>query len=120
MRQPFVGLILAAIIGIVVADFWPVVPGPILSIEIAAALIGLRWTFTTLVFALVGATFFAVHSARVSNTPVDVLAQIAGQRPHPASVVGSVTTEPKIESNGNATFLLKLHDAKIDGQDLRT
>ena len=31
-----------------------------------------------------------------------------------------VTTEPKIESNGNATFLLKLHDAKIDDQHFRT
>jgi competence protein ComEC len=120
MRQPFVGLILTAIIGIVVADFWPVVTAPILFIGIVAALVGLRWTFTPLVLALVGATFFALHSGRITNTPADVLAKIAGQRPHPASVVGSVTTDPKIESNGNATFLLKLHDAEIDGQRFRT
>src|SRR5437764_4359790 len=120
MRQPFVGLVLAAIIGIAAADYFPALTGPILLIAIVGALAALRWSFTPLVFALVGATFFALHSARISNTPADVLAQIAGQRPHPASVVGSVTTEPKIESNGNATFLLKLHDAKIDDQHFST
>ena len=61
-----------------------------------------------------------LHSARITNTPADALAQLAGQQPRPANVTGIVTTEPKIEANGNATFLLKLRGAKIENQDIRT
>src|SRR6266702_2115888 len=77
MRQPFVGLVLAAVIGIVAADYFSAITGPILFIAILGALAGLRWSFAPLVFALVGATFFALHSARISSTPADELAQIA-------------------------------------------
>ena len=120
MRQPFVGLVLAAIIGIVVADYFAAITVPILLIAIAGAVAAWRWTFAPLVFAVVGATFFVLHSARITNTPADALAHIAGQQPRPANVTGIVTTEPKIEANGNATFLLKLRGAKIESQDVRT
>jgi competence protein ComEC len=120
MRQPFVGLVLAAIIGIVVADYFPAITGALLWIAILGALAGLRWSFAPLVFALVGTTFFALHSGRITNTPADALAQIAGGQARPASVTGIVTTEPKIETTGNASFLLRLHKAKIDGRDFET
>src|SRR5213080_1293739 len=120
MRQPFVGLVLAAIIGIVAADYFPAITAPILFIAILGALAGLRWTYAPLVFALVGTTFFALHSGRTTNTPADALAQIAGAQPRPASVTGIVTTEPKIEATGNASFLVRLHEIKIDGQDFET
>jgi competence protein ComEC len=120
MRQPFVGLVLAAIIGIVVADYFPAITVSIFLIANAGALAALRWRFAPLVFAVVGATFFVLHSARIINTPADALAQLAGQQPRPANVTGIVTTEPKIEANGNATFLLKLCGAKIENQDIRT
>ncbi len=120
MRQPFVGLVLAAVIGIVAADYFPAITGPILFIAILGALAGLRWSFAPLVFALVGATFFALHSARITNTPGDELIQIAGAQSRPASVTGIVTTEPKIEATGNGSFLLRLHKAKINGQDFET
>jgi len=120
MRQPFVGLVLAAIIGIVVADYFPAITVSIFLIANAGALAALRWRFAPLVFAVVGATFFVLHSARITNTPADALAQLAGQQPRPANVTGIVTTEPKIEANGNATFLLKLRGAKIENQDIRT
>ena len=120
MRQPFVGLILAAIIGIVAADYFPAITAPILFIAILGGLAGLRWSFAPLVFALVGTTFFALHSARIINTPADELAQIAGAQPRPASVTGIVTTEPKIETNGNASFLMRLHKVKIADQDFET
>ncbi|PYL01475.1 MAG: hypothetical protein DME32_08955 [Verrucomicrobia bacterium] len=120
MRQPFVGLVLAAIIGIVVADYFPAITVSIFLIANAGALAALRWRFAPLVFAVVGATFFVLHSARITNTPADTLAQLAGQQPHPANVTGIVTTAPKIEANGNATFLLKLRGAKIEDQDIRT
>src|SRR5437868_4801067 len=120
MRQPFVGLILAAIIGIVAADYFPAITAPILFIAILGALAGLRWSYAPLVFALVGTAFFALHSARIINTPADELAQIAGAQPRPASVTGIVTTEPKIETNGNASFLMRLHKVKIADQDFET
>ncbi len=120
MRQPFVGLVLAATIGIVVADYFPAITVSIFLIAIAGALAAWRWRFAPLVFAVVGATFFVLHSARITNTPADALAQIAGQQPRPANLTGIVTTEPKIEANGNATFLLKLRGAKIENQDVRT
>jgi competence protein ComEC len=120
MRQPFVGLVLAAMIGIVVADYFPAITVSIFLIAIAGALAAARWCFAPLVFAVVGATFFVLHSARITNTPADALAQIAGQQPRPANVTGIVTTEPKIEANGNATLLLKLRGAKIENQDVRT
>ena len=119
MRQPFVGLVLAAIIGIVVADYFPAITVPIFLIAIAGALAAWRWTFAPLVFAVVGATFFVLHSTRIANTAADALAQIAGQQPRPANVTGIVTTEPKIEANGNSTFLLQLRGAKIENQDIR-
>jgi ComEC/Rec2-related protein len=119
MRQPFVGLVLAAIIGIVVADYFPAITVSIFLIAVAGALAALRWPFAPLVFAVVGATFFVLHSAHITNTPADTLAQIAGQQPLAANVTGIVTTEPKIEANGNATFLLKLRGAKIENQDVQ-
>ena len=120
MRQPFVGLVLAAVIGIVAADYFPAISRPILFIAILGALAGLRWSYGPLVFALVGATFFALHSARITNTPGDELVQIAGAETRPANVIGIVTTEPKIEATGNASFLLRLHKARINGQDFQT
>jgi competence protein ComEC len=120
MRQPFVGLVLAAIIGIVVADYFPAITVWIFLIAIGGALAALRWSFGPLVLAVVGATFFVLHSARITNTPADALARIAGQQPRPANVTGIVITEPKIEANGNATFLLKLRGAKFENQDIRT
>ena len=71
MRQPFVGLVLAAIIGIVVADYLPAITVSIFLIAIAGALAALRWRFPPLVFAVVGATFFVLHSARITNTPAN-------------------------------------------------
>jgi competence protein ComEC len=120
MRQPFVGLVLAAIIGIAAADYFPALTGLILLIAIVGALAALRWSFAPLVFAVVGATFFALHSARITNTPADALAQIAGEQAHPASVTGVVTSEAKIETTGNASFLMRLHQVKIADRDLET
>src|SRR5438309_5187962 len=120
MRQPFVGLVLAAIIGIVVADYFPAISRPILFIAILGALAGLRWSYGPLVFALVGATFFGLHRERITSTAADALAEIAGGLARPASVTGIVTTEPKIEATGNASFLMRMHQAKIAGQNFET
>src|SRR5438045_4889288 len=120
MRQPFVGLVLAAVIGIVAADYFPAINGPLLFIAILGAVSGLHWSYAPLVFALVGATFFALHSARVTSTPADALAETAGGLARHASVTGIVTTEPKVEATGNASFLMRMHRSKIAGQNFET
>src|SRR5438046_2706584 len=120
MRQPFVGLVLAAIIGIVVAGYFPAIGRPVLFFAILGALAGLRWSYGPLVFALVGATFFGLHSARITSTPADALAETAGGLARPASVTGIVTTEPKVEATGNASFLMRMHRSKIAGQNFET
>src|SRR5438094_8936145 len=114
MRQPFVGLVLAAVIGIVAADYFPAITGPILFIAILGALAGLRWSFAPLVFALVGATFFALHSARIANTPGDQLVQIAGAETRPANEIRLDPTEPKTQPTGTASLLLPLQQARIN------
>src|SRR5207248_2457874 len=97
-----------------VAIFAPIDVVLVPGIAFTRAGAGVRWSYAPLVFAVVGTTFFALHSARIINTPADALAQIAGVEPRPASVTGIVTTEPKIEATGNASFLLRLHKAKIN------
>ena len=130
MRQPFVGLVLAAIIGIVVADYFPAISRPILFIAILGALAGLRWSYGPLVFALVGTTFFALHSARITSTPADALAEIAGGLARPASVTGIVTRKlpartlkrtPRFSFTGAAgqTWAMKWHFLALSNQSSR-
>src|SRR2546423_14660992 len=98
MRQPFVGLVLAAIIGIVAADYFAAISRPILFIAILAALAGVLWSYSPLVFALVAATFFALHSARITSTPADAPAPIPTGPARPPRATGIVPTEPTNEA----------------------
>lgn len=120
MRHPFVGLALAAIIGIIAADFCPVLTTAMLVIAVAAAVLALRWPFTPLLYALVPVTFFVLHSARTSNTAGQKLAERAGIEECAADLTGVVATEPKVESDGNATFILQCREAKLEGEPFAT
>jgi len=113
-RQPFVGLALAAAIGIVAADYFPAVSLPVLTVAVIGLVVALLFPFTPLFFAVVAASFFCLHSACITHTPAQALADVAGVESRPVSVVGIVATEPKIESNGVAVFLLQLRHAMID------
>ncbi len=112
-RQPFVGLAFAAGIGIIAADFFPTVSLPVLAVAATGVIAALLFPFTPLVFAAVVAGFFCLHSTRISHTPAQALADAAGAETRPINVVGTVATEPKIESNGVAVFLLQLYRANI-------
>jgi len=115
-RQPFVGLALAAAIGIVAADYFPAVSLPVLTVAVIGLVVALLFPFTPLFFAVVAASFFCLHSARITHTPAEALAETAGVESRPVSVVGIVATEPKIESNGVAVFLLQLSRATINDE----
>ena len=119
-RQPFVGLAIAAAVGIVAADYFPALNFLVVVIAVCGALFCLRWPFAPLVFSVVASAFFCVHSSRILSASAQALAEFAGNEIRAVSVTGSVATEPKIEPNGVATFLLELKDARLDDQIFAT
>jgi competence protein ComEC len=115
-RQPFVGLAFSAGIGIMVADYFPSVSLPVLAVAVVGLIGALLFPFTPLFFAVIAASFFYLHSTRLCHAPGQALADAAGTTARPVSVIGTVVTEPKVESNGVAVFLLQLHRGKISDE----
>lgn len=119
-RRPFVGLAIAAALGIFVADYFPALNNLVLAIAFGGAIACVRRPFAPLVFPVVAAAFFCLHSSRILRTPADVLADFAGDEIRAVSVAGEVATEPKVELNGNSTFLLKLKSARFDDERIES
>ena len=115
-RQPFLGLALAATIGILVAD---VAPNVSLTVTVAFVLLAVAALISRNSFAvylLVATGFFFLHSLGTSDSPALRLAGELGESPRPVSVAGRVVSEPKIASSGSASFLLQAKAIEIDGQ----
>jgi ComEC/Rec2-related protein len=115
-RQPFLGLALSALIGILAADNWRV---PLITVAgVAGALaVGAWFCRRSLVtYALVAAGFFFFHSARTFNSPGMELARALGDDARPVTVHGAVITEPRISERGAASFLLEADSIEIDGE----
>jgi len=115
-RQPFIGLVLAAGSGILIADFAP-------NASLAAAgtlallvLLALLSRNSLAVYVLVAAGFFILHSLGATDSPGLRLARELGEIPRPVSVLGCVLSEPKISQSGAASFLLQAKSIEIDGQ----
>lgn len=121
-RQPFVGLAIAAVVGIIFADFFPVRPAALaaMSIFAVAAFAALRWPTITSTYAIVGFGFFLLHSFQIEGTPGLRLAAQLGERPRAIDATGFVISEPKMAPNGFATFLLKLESVQFEGKTLLT
>ena len=121
--QPFVGLTMMAVLGIVASDFFPLPPSWWLLIgivSVAATLAVLRWPTSGSTYALVGAGFFLLHSLQIEDTPgLRLIAQL-GDRPRTIKATGFVVDEPKIAPNGFATFLFKLQSIELEGRTLPT
>src|SRR5207245_4135144 len=110
-RQPFVGLALVAVLGIVLADFFPVSPSHWFLAVVLFALAGsvaLCWPKLTSTYALVGFGFFLLHSFQIEDTAGLRLAAQLGERSRAVGATGFVISEPKIAPNRFANFLLKL------------
>jgi competence protein ComEC len=119
-RQPFLGLGLAAAVGILVSDFLPVpavalVPSACLAAVCAIAL--LRWPNLLLTYAVVVAAFILLHSFQTKDAPGVWLASRLGDRSRAVSAKGCVISEPKMGSNGLATFLLRLISIELEGKE---
>jgi competence protein ComEC len=118
-RQPFVGLALMSAFGIFIADFAPVPKVDWLFCAIGLGLLGLVlfWKPNALLtYAFVGCGFFLLHNFRTGDTPGLKFARELGDRARTVHVTGVVSTEPRIASNGIATFLFKLESIELEGR----
>lgn len=117
-RQPFLGLALAAALGIILADFFAL---PSVALIPAAVVIGvcalslLFWPNLALSYLLVASGFFLLHNFKTTNTPGQWLAARLGDRARVVSVTGCVISEPKVAASGTATFLLGLKSIELEG-----
>jgi competence protein ComEC len=118
-RQPFVGLALMAVLGIVVADFFPIATRDwwLAGTFFAAVAVPLSlWPKFGSTYLLVGAGFFLLHNLRARDTPGLQLAADLTERPRVVRADGIVTSEPKVATNGFATFLFELKSIEFEGK----
>jgi len=123
-RQPFVGLALMAMIGIVAAEILPmrsteIVPAAIILV---ACILLLAWRprLPGSYVVVVAAGFFLLHKFATTNTEGQQLANGLGDRSRVVTATGCVVTEPKIAPTGFATFLLKLSSIEFEGRKQST
>ena len=112
-----------AALGIIAADVFPVPQAAWLSVAaafLAAGLAVLRWPTARSTYALVSLGFFLLHSSRIEDTPGLRLAAQLGDRPRAINATGFVADEPKIGTNGFATFLFKLQTIELEARTLPT
>jgi competence protein ComEC len=115
-RQPFLGLAIAAMIGILVADNWRVPLTTVAGIVGALALCAWLSRRSLMTYALVAAGFFFLHGARTVDSPGMELARALGDAPRPVTVQGAVISEPRISERGGASFLMQTESIEIDGE----
>jgi competence protein ComEC len=117
-RQPFIGAVIAAVVGVLVADYAGISDRaflPLIGLFAAATIATYRWPRVTSTYALVGFSFLLLHTLHTQAAPGQRLANWLGDRPRAITAIGIVTSEPKIAPNGFATFLFALRS--VDLQD---
>src|SRR6266576_517619 len=118
-RQPFVGLSLAAEMGITIADVFPLPGAALISVTIILAICTIIVACRPMLlatYAVVGVGFFLLHNFETNNTEGQRLADELGGRPRVVTAIGCVITEPKVAPSGFATFLLKLKSIEFEGR----
>jgi competence protein ComEC len=119
-RQPFVGLAIAAVVGIVLADLMSAPNfafGTLATVTAICAFVLLCWPNVILTYVLVGAGFFLLHGFQTTSTPGLWLASRLGERPRAIAANGCVISEPKIAPSGFASFMLKLNSIELEGKN---
>ncbi|MBA2431617.1 MAG: ComEC/Rec2 family competence protein [Chthoniobacterales bacterium] len=113
-RQPFIGLGLAAVAGILLADFMPLPElGWIAVASTAIAALVRKSSGRTVLF--VASSFFALHATRQTGSPGVQLAEFLGHEPLALVARGQVVSGPKISPRGSASFHLRLREIERDG-----
>src|SRR6266581_1661182 len=122
-RQPFVGLALMAVVGVITAEILPFPSVALIPTAVILALCILTvacWPRLLATYAVVGAGFFLLHNFQTKSTEGQQLADELGNRPRVVTVTGCVISEPKIAPSGFATFLLKLKSIELEGRKQST
>src|SRR5436309_12404954 len=122
-RQPFVGLALMAVMGVITAEILPLPSATTIPTAIILALCILTvacWPRLLATYAVVGAGFFLLHIFETKNTEGSQLADELGNRPRVLTTTGCVISEPKIAPSGFAMFLLKLKSIELEGRKQST
>lgn len=114
-RQPFIGIALAALIGILIADAAPHPIGGMVALILGALIAFLRKS-SLATYAFVAACFFFLHSLRETHSPGLRLAQELGETPQALAATGVVVSEPTASARGTASFLFQLASITLDGQ----
>ena len=114
-RQPFIGLGLSAIAGILLAELWPA-PLSGLVLLLIAAIWAWKLRRWELVHLCVTLAFFAGHSLRQTESPGRRFANQLGNEPQALAVQGTVVSEPRISARGTASFQLRLRWYERDGE----
>jgi competence protein ComEC len=107
-REPFVGLAIAAALGILCADFAPNISPTALGAVGVLALLALVWQTSIPTYAFVAAGFFYLHSMQTIDTPGLRLAREIGNQAQNLAACGIVISEPKVSPSGVASFLFEL------------
>ncbi|MGI8891448.1 MAG: ComEC/Rec2 family competence protein [Chthoniobacterales bacterium] len=116
-RHPLTGLALAAIAGLLLAEF-ATLPLKLLCFGLAlTAIIILLRPRAGLTHLLVAAAFFGLHQWQLSEAPGLHLKTRIGEGPRVVTVTGTVTSEPKTLPNEFATFFLHLDSILLEGHD---
>src|SRR5438445_5753486 len=122
-RQPFVGLALMAVMGVITAEILALPSATTIPTAVILALCILTlvcWPRQLATYAVVGAGFFLLHNFQTKSTEGQQLADELGNRPRVVTVTGCVISEPKIAPSGFATFLLKLKSIELEGRKQST
>lgn len=115
-RQPFLGLVLAAGIGIIAADFSSVSFAPI-PIVIGLSLFAFLLTISPRLLAtylFVALCFYALHTFQTTHTSGQWLEARLGNGPRAIKLTGAVVTEPKAMGGGAPSFLLHLSSISLE------
>src|SRR6266404_4295047 len=122
-RQPFVGLALMAVMGVITAEILPLPSAALIPTAIMPALCILTvacWPRLLATYGIVGAGFFLLHNFQTRSTEGQQLADELGNRPRVVTLTGCVISEPKIAPSGFGTFLLKLKSIELEGRKQST
>ena len=121
-RKPFLGIGIAAIIGIVLAEWWPL---PLAWAFGAAAFLALAALFFPrwwICFAFSAAAFFALHDLRHHHSAGSAAAGLLQSGQRTASTSGIVWSEPTSHTGSRgelrATFWLKIESLRLNEEAL--
>ena len=119
-RQPFVGLAIAAVLGIFASDHWPADALWPLLLFAASALVVLLRPSTVACWLCCGLAFSAVHTMRHHENPARELAREFAAGPRVAQATGIVWDEPSPPESWSrsvtARFRLKLETITLAGE----